>query len=152
MKIVHALCTAALLPLLLPAAGTAQEQEAPEYRYVTVTTFKVPIGPERQKVMTYFEKVAAPIAKANPNILSYRIAAHNWGDDARDMMIIAEYASWDAIEADCGKPCQDVWDSIRPEEGSDAQKELQEAFDAWRTHYARHSDQLLTYRVDLSKN
>ncbi len=152
MKIRYALGALALTLFAIPAPVLAQDDEEPEVRYITTSSFDVPMGPERQKVMTFIRNVMAPMAKVNPNLLSFRVAIHDYGTDSRDIVLIREYASWAAIEADCGKPCDDLGEKIRPAEGSDEAKAWQEAWQAFRDHYAQHRDEIYTYRVDLAKD
>ena len=64
-----------------------------------------------------------------------------------------EYANWNAIDADCGTPCDNYWEANpRPEEGSEEYQTWQEAWEAFRDHYAQHRDEIYRYRVDLAKN
>lgn len=151
MKIRFVFALLALSLVATPVSARAQDAE-PQVRYITTSTFDAPMGPERQQVMTFIRNVMAPMAKVNPNILSFRVAVHDYGTDSRDIVLIREYASWEAIEAECGKPCDDLNEQIRPAEGSDEEKEWRAAWEAFRDHYATHRDEIYTYRVDLSKN
>ena len=75
------LIAGAAVLFITPLAAFAQEEmeSEPVFHYLTVTTFDAPGGEEGQKMRDYFETVAAPLAKLNPNVLSYRVAQHNWG-------------------------------------------------------------------------
>jgi len=142
----------ALSLVAIPASARAQDAE-PEVRYITTSTFDVPMGPERQKVMRFIRNVMAPTAKVNPNVLSFRVATHDYGTDSRDVVLIREYASWEAIEADCGKPCDDYWEANPgPEEGTEERKEWQEAWEAFRFFNDTATAEIYTYRVDMAKN
>ena len=153
MKVRHMFALLALFLVAAPVSARAQDDEGPRVHYITTSTFDVPIGPERQKVMTFIRNVMVPQAKVNPNILSFRVATHDYGTDSRDVVLIREYASWEAIEADCGKPCDDYWEANPgPEEGSDDYKTWQEAWEAFRDHYATHRDEIYTYRVEMAKD
>jgi hypothetical protein len=141
----------ALSLVAVPASARAQDAE-PEVRYITTSTFDVPMGPERQKVMRFIRNVMAPMAKVNPNLLSFRVAVHDYGTDSRDIVLIREYASWAAIDADCGKPCDDYRNANPgPEEGTEEAKEWREAWEAFRDHYATHRDEIYTVNMDLAK-
>lgn len=153
MKIRFALAALAVIPFAIPGSAMAQDDGEPQVRYITTSTFNVPMGPERQKVMTFIRNVMAPMAKVNPNILSFRVAVHDYGSDSRDIVLIREYANWNAIDADCGTPCDNYWEANpRPEEGSEEYQTWQEAWEAFRDHYAQHRDEIYRYRVDLAKN
>lgn len=152
MKARYVFALLALSLVATPMSARAQDEE-PAVRYVTTSTFDVPMGPERQKVMTFIRNVMVPTARVNPHILSFRVAVHDYGTDSRDVVLIREYASWDAIEAECGKPCDDYWDANPgPEEDTDEGKEWRAAWEAFRDHYATHRDEIYTYRVDMAKN
>jgi hypothetical protein len=152
MKTLSVLGALALCLIVMPESAVAQDDDGPEYRYITMSTFHVPMGPERQKVMTFIRNVMAPQAKVNPNVLSFRVALHDYGTDSRDIVLIREYASWEAIDADCGKPCDDYWDANpRPEDGTAEQQAWREAWQAFRDHYAQHSDEIYRVNMDLAK-
>ncbi len=136
-------CILGLAAAPVPAAAQAGQQAAPEMRYVTVTAFRVPLGPDRGAVMQWIEKWMVPPARLNPNVLSYRVAGHNYGNNASDVMIIAEYPSWEAIEADCA-PC-DEWFRANPfpKEGTPERKAHDEMLATFLKYYSTHADQLL---------
>nr|MDP2483488.1 hypothetical protein [Candidatus Palauibacterales bacterium] len=65
---------AALAFVMVPQALRAQDMdEAPETVVVTVSTTHVPIGEDRGKFMEFVERVVAPQARANPNVLAFHV-------------------------------------------------------------------------------
>ncbi|MFQ5678026.1 MAG: hypothetical protein ACE5HP_01040 [Gemmatimonadota bacterium] len=153
MRTAHLIPTLACLAgLALPATLRAQDQEEapPETRVLTVTTFQLPSGEDGQKVMQFIDRVVAPQARNNPNILSYRIAQHYWGSNSAEVKIIAEYANWAAVEAPCGTPCQEWAEANTPEEGTPEREEFDDLAQAWqRAFFQGHSDEI--YSVNMSR-
>lgn len=134
------LCLA--VALLSPAIAQAQEEEGPGSRYVTVTSFKVPFN-ERPKVIPFIINGVMPNLQLNPNVLNARLLFHNWGSDASDVVIVAEYENIEDIHADCGQPCEDYFEANpEPEEGDEGYAEFQEAQEAFSKYYSRHRDEI----------
>jgi hypothetical protein len=72
--------------------ASAQDEPAPEIRYVTMTRLDVPMGADRQSVLDMYERVIAPQNRMDPNVVSFSVATHNWGSNSNDIVIITEYA------------------------------------------------------------
>lgn len=131
-----------LLAAPLTAAAQAEEEEAPPNTFVQITSFKVPLGEDRQKVMMWIDTIMAPAAKLNPNVLSYRVAAHNYGSNASDVIIISEYPDWASITAPCGQPCQDYFEATQPEEGSEREAMWDGIQAVFLKYYSTHRDEI----------
>lgn len=144
---------AAVVLLLGPAAVTAQNAppQAPEVRYLSVTRFQVPQGSEdRGKVMMFIDSMMVPLARMNPNVLSFHAATHNWGANSNDVVLIYEYPSWAAIEAECAA-C-DRWATERePKEGTPERKKWDDISAAFGRHYSGHADEIYAVPVTRSK-
>lgn len=156
MRIARIVPTVAVLALVgavsLPSTVLAQEpdEEPPETHVLTVTTFQLPPGEEGQKVMRFIDRVIAPQAKNNPNVLSYRIAQHYWGSTSSEVKIIAEYADWASVEAECGAPCEEWEEANLPEEGTPEREEFDDLAQAWqRAFFQGHSDEI--YNLNMSR-
>ncbi|MDX1661926.1 MAG: hypothetical protein R3326_09060 [Gemmatimonadota bacterium] len=122
----------------------AQEDEGPGNRYVTVTTFDVPFN-DRGPVFDFIQKRFWPAWQLNPNIINARFMLHNWGANASQVVLVAEYPSWDAIEAGCGAPCDEYYEANpAPEEGEEGYEEFSEAQRLFNKYYAHHADEIYT--------
>ncbi len=136
-----------------PAALQAQDSEPPPTRVLTVSTFTLPAGEEGQKVMRFIDRVVAPQAKNNPNILSYRVAQHYWGSSSAEVKIIAEYTDWASVEAPCGVPCEEWAEANLPAEGTPEREEFDDLLRAWQTAYfGGHSDEIYNVNMTRAKN
>ncbi len=130
----------ATVALGLCAAAAAAQQ--PDGRYVTVTTFSVPLGPAGDTVMMYVDSVMVPTSRVDPNIASFRLARHAWGTNGGHAAFIFEYTSWSAINADCGAPCQQWEAANRPAAGT-PRADLWRAMEtAFLRAYSGHLDQV----------
>lgn len=137
--------------LTLPAASHAQDDEAePEFRYVTTSSFRVPFGDERQRAMVWVDSVMVPTARLDPNLLSLRVATHNYGSNGNDIVFIREYASWAAIDADC-EPCDEWFEARQPAEGTPER----ETWDRWLADflaaYSGHRDEIYLVNMNRAK-
>ena len=71
-------CACALAIVLSAGYAQAQQQDSP-MRYVTVTTFDVPYGPDRAKVMSFLNEYMLPATQLNPSVKNFRLLTHVWG-------------------------------------------------------------------------
>ncbi len=151
-KYLSLLLTGAVAFGITPLAAFAQEEEEsePVFHYLTVTTFDAPGGEEGALLQESFETVAAPLARLNPNVLSYRVAVHNWGSNSAQVVIIAEYADWAAIEGDCAE-CEAYFGEMQPEEGTPEREEWDAMNTAFFTAFRGHSDEIYSMNMDLAK-
>ena len=137
----------ALLVMGLPEAR-AQEEE-PEFRTVTMTTFTIPQG-KGQKFMEYVDTYMMPAIQADPNVLGFRIASHHWGGHDFNTLMIAEYESLAGLAA--SEEFQDQWlDENYPEgsaERETAEKALEEDF---LPYFVGHTDNILTTNMNRAK-
>ncbi len=144
----------ATIAVAVSAASTAAAQAAPaatpELRVVTISSFHVPLGADRQKVMNHMEKWMVAPARINPHVLSYRILQHFYGSDASDVAIVAEYANWDAINAPC-QECADWFETNIPKEGTPERKAFDEGTTLFLKYYGNHSDQVYSANMALAK-
>lgn len=144
--------------LLLATAGltasTARAQAAPpatpETRVLTISSFRVPLGEDRQKVIDFMRKWMVEPARLNPNILSYRIIQHFYGSNASDVAIVAEYPSWGAINAECA-PCNAWFEANQPKEGTPERKAVDEATALFLKYYGTHRDEVYNVNMSLAK-
>lgn len=150
-------CTTLLLALsaalFAPLALQAQDQgeEEPGMRIVTVTTFKVPFY-DRDKVFPFMRRYVLPAAQLNPNVLNYRVLWHNWGADASQVIISAEYEDITKIEAECGQPCSDYFEANpEPEEGDEGYETFRQQEEAFAKYYAQHSDEIYVTPMGAAK-
>jgi hypothetical protein len=140
--------------LLVPQALQAQDMdEGPQTGIVTMATMKVPMGPDRAKVMQWIERMVTPIERANPNVIAFYVLTHYYGPDARDLVLVRVYKDLAAIEAPCGEPC-DMYreENPVPEEGTPEREELMELWQTFLKYNGQHSDEIYTARLDLAAN
>lgn len=127
------------------------QDDGPAPRYVTVTTFDVPFT-DRGKVMPFIQKRFWPGVQLNPNIRNARILFHNWGSDASQIVMVFEHDSWNAIEADCGKPCDDWYEAHpAPEEGAEGYDDFREAQQLFSKYYSKHRDEIYLAPMEPAK-
>jgi hypothetical protein len=145
--------------LLLPfCAATALSTSAaaqaapppPEFRVLTISSFRVPLGDDRMKVLDYMRKWMLEPAKVNPNVLSYRIIQHFYGSNAQDVAIVAEYPNWAAVTAPC-QPCEAWFQSNTPKEGTPERKAFDESVALFLKYYSSHADQVYNVNMSLAK-
>ncbi len=151
-KFLSVLFAGAAVLLISPVAAFAQEEEEaePVFHYLTVTTFDSPGGEEGALLLEGLETIAAPLARLNPNVLSYRVAQHNWGSNSAQVVIITEYADWAGIEADCAE-CDAWFEENQPEEGTPEREEWDAMNAAFFAAYLGHSDEIYGVNMDLAK-
>lgn len=132
-----------VLLAVLPAAVRAQD-DGPPNRVVTVTKFQVPFG-DRGEFFDWMEEYIHPFAQLNPHVLNYRVLVHNWGSNGADVLLVAEYADFGDIEAECGQPCDD-WDEAHqpPAEGSPERAHFDAMQDKFNEVFGTHSDEIYT--------
>jgi len=144
---------AVLTLLILPAALSAQNQAqaAPEVRYLTVTRFQAPQGSEeRQQVMMWIDSVMVPQTRMNPNVLTAHVATHNWGANSNEVVLIAEYANWAAIEAECAA-CDRWNEEHTPKPGTPEAKKWDDIAAVFGKYYGGHADEIYAIPVNRSK-
>lgn len=149
-----AIAFAALALLAVPPAVLAQDMDdgPPETGIVTMSTFKVPMGEERGKVMDWIEKVVAPMERLNPNVMAFYVLQHYYGSDSRDVVLVRVYKDLAAIEAPCGEPCEEYADANFPDEGEEGYEEMMELWQTFAKYNGRHSDEIYRARLDLAAN
>ena len=134
--------------------STAEAQATPQtpadVRIVTISSFRVPLGTDRQAVLDYMGKWMVEPARLNPNVLSYRIIQHFYGSNASDMAIVAEYPNWAAITADCAA-CDAWFQANMPPEGTPERKAVDEAQALFLKYYGTHTDQIYNANMALAK-
>ncbi|MFQ5890558.1 MAG: hypothetical protein ACE5JR_10970 [Gemmatimonadota bacterium] len=153
LKYFSLLLGGAALLLTTPLTSLAQEEmgeEEPEFHYLTVTTFDAPSGEEGQKVGEWIERVIAPSARMNPNVLSFRAAQHNWGSNSAQVAFISEYPNWAAIEADC-EACDAWFEENVPEEGTLEREEWDEMAQAFFRAFNGHHDEIYAVNMNNAK-
>ncbi len=153
--VLAALIAAAVLSLapatLFAQAGDEEEEEAPDFNYITVTRIRLPATQDRQKAMEWVDKVMVPVAQLDPNVLWYRIATHNWGSNSEDVLIMAEYDEWADIESDC--PACDAWfEENQPEEDTPEREEWDAMAQAFFEYFSGHRDEIYATNMNRAKN
>lgn len=128
----------------MPRLVLAQDDaEAPGPRIITVSSFELPYGDDRGKVLDWMEKWFAPGAALNPNVINRRLAFHAWGSRGDQVLVITEYPSMEALAAGCGQPCADYRDAHPvPEEGDEGYEEYDEGLQLFLKYYSSHSDEI----------
>lgn len=137
----------------MPQVAIAQDgdDEGPGTRIVTVTTFKLPFQ-HRATVIPWMQKYVLPGGQLNPAAITTRVLFHNWGSDAGDVVLVAEYASWADIEAECGQPCDDYDEANpEPEEGEEGYEAYQEAQALFSKYFSRHHDEIYVAPMGMAK-
>ncbi len=137
-------CAIALAIFLTSGYAQAQEQQPDSpMRYVTVTTFDVPYGPDRAKVMAFLNEYFLPRTQLHPDVRNFRLLTHVWGSDGMQVIIEAEYDNWADIEADCGQPCDDYYaQHVAPTVGQGGYAEYQEMSALFSQAYSTHKDEI----------
>ncbi len=146
------LLAGAAVLLISPLAAFAQDdaETAPEFHYVTVTSFDNPGGEDGGLISQYISTVLAPLAKLDSNVLSFKVARHNWGGNSADIVLIYEYADWAAIEGDC-EACSAWFEANVPEDGTPERDEWRAMNQAYFRAYLGHSDEIYSVNMDLAK-
>jgi hypothetical protein len=145
----HLLIFVAVCSGLLVVTGPAAAQDEAQTHVVTVTTFEVPF-PELGKFWEIVDKYVMPADKANPHILSEKIASHNWGDAKKTVWFIAEYES--LTELDASDDFGDKYFDEHYPEGSAARDSADTAFEEhFLKHFSGHEDNILTLNMTRSK-
>lgn len=142
-----------LVTATLAAAPALSAQAAPaqaEFRVLSVSSFRVPLGEDRTRVTEFMEKWMVPPAKMNPNVLFYRIGQHWYGSNSSDMVIVVEYPSWAAVTATC-QPCQEWIQTNTPKEGTPERQAFNQAQALFLKYYSTHADQIFTVPTRMAK-
>jgi hypothetical protein len=146
-------CLAAAMTVALATtaiSAQAAQQQAPAMHVITISSFKVPLGEDRQKVVDYLRKWMVEPARMNPHVLSYRVIQHMYGSDAGDVAIMGAYENWAAVTAPC-EPCNAWMQQNLPAEGTPARKAVDDAQALFLKYYSNHSDQVFVSPLDLAK-
>jgi hypothetical protein len=127
--------------LLIAATPVLAQDEAPGTRLITLTSFTVPPGQSLQDFWAVVDKYLFPSDKANPHILSERVASHYFGS-GHNVWIITEYEDLAAVQK------AEEWNSEQFEkeypEGSAARDSADAAFQKGFTpFFTPHEDQIL---------
>jgi len=138
--------------LATPPTVFGQEEAEPEpvIHYITTTTWDFPGGEQGQKAFEWIEKVMVPAARMNPNVLSYRVGFHIWGSNSAQAVVIAEYADWNAINADC-EPCAAAFEEQQPAEGTPEREAWDAMAQAFFQGYRGHHDEIYAVNMDHAK-
>ena len=151
-KYVSVLLAGVAMLLVTPLASFAQEEEPPEpeIHYISATVFEVPFGEEGQKVMAWIDAVWVPRDKVNPNVLHSSVLQHNWGSNSAQIVLVAEYADWASIEADCDE-CVAWFEENQPAEDTPEREEWDENAAAFFKAYLGHRDEIYTKNMNRAK-
>jgi hypothetical protein len=139
-----------VLALLVAAPGNALAQDdgemPPTIHYVTTSTFHVTYGDALTPVMEFIREVMVPANRMNPDVVSFRVAQHSFGTGG-EVVLITEYASWDAINATC-EPCDAAFEEWQGEEGSPQREASDAKLEAFLAEYSVHQDEMYTVNMD----
>jgi len=136
--------------MLTPMTAAAQDGDAPVIHYLSVTTFELPFGEEGGLARAYMREVFVPVTKLDANVLSFRFGQHIWGSNSAQVTIVAEYATWEAVNSDCDV-C-DAWvQEQMPEEGTPEREEWDAKARAFFKAYRGHNDELYAVNMNLAK-
>ncbi|HUP01200.1 MAG TPA: hypothetical protein VM737_06740 [Gemmatimonadota bacterium] len=109
---------------------------------MTVTTLDVPFG-DRADFMSFLEEYFLPGTQLNPKVLNARVLTHSWGSTGDQVVLVAEYATWADIDADCGAPCETYFEQHEaPEEGESGYEEYQDKLALFNKYYSKHQDEI----------
>ena len=141
-RFIYGACACALAIVLFSGSVQAQQADSP-MRYVTVTTFEVPYGPDRDKVMSFLNEYILPSTQLHPAVRNFRLLTHVWGSNGTQVIMEAEYDNWADIELDCGPTCDEYFVIHEaPEEGDDGYAEYREMSDLFSKYYSNHKDEI----------
>ncbi|MDN3724876.1 hypothetical protein QRD02_10815 [Aequorivita sp. SDUM287046] len=134
----------ALLILFLLSTSMIHAQDGP---YYTVTTWKIeiPENGSNAEFNTLLKEFSQKVVAPNQHIVSERTMRHTSGSDSRDLVIITEYANWNAIDAAAtrqGELISTAW-------GSDAARK--EFFGKFNKYFLMHTDEIYSGMPELSK-
>ncbi len=126
--------------LAIPLVLNAQE-EAESTRIITVQTFEVP-RTEWDDFFDYVDEYVMPDMKANPHVLSYRLARHYYGGNGQQIWVIEEYADLAAVQQ------SQEWNANRvaeqyPEGSSKATARDEAEQKYWLPYFQKHQDEIL---------
>ena len=131
-----------LAAVLLATPLVSNAQEEPEStRVITVQTFEVP-RTEWDSFFDYVDEYVMPDVKANPHVLSYRLARHYFGSNSQQIWIIQEYADLAAVQQ------SQEWNQNRvaeqyPEGSSKATARDEAEQKYWLPYFQKHKDEIL---------
>lgn len=151
-KYLSVLLAGAAVLLITPLVAFAQDEaeSEPVFHYVTVSTFNNPGGEDGGLVGRFIRTVLAPTAKLDSNIVSFKVARHNWGSNSAQIVLIYEYADWASIEGDC-EACDAWFEENVPEEDTPEREEWDAMFQGYFRAYLGHSDEIYSVNMDLAK-
>ncbi len=133
-----------------PLDSAAQQEEQPETRIITITTFYVPLGQERQAFLEYVDTYIVPQNKEDPHILAFRIGAHNWGGNKPNIWLITEYESLSTL--DQSDEWAATWFEQNFPEGSTARETADKAFEeAFAPYFSKHTDNIIRVNMNRAK-
>lgn len=130
------------------AVAQADEEAPPTIHHISTSTFHAPYGDSRGAVLSWIRDVMVPLTKMNDNVVSYRVAMHTYGTGGQ-IVLIAEYASWEAVNAPC-EPCNEAFQEMRPEEGTPERETWDANLAAFLKAYSHHQDELYAVNMDTS--
>ncbi|MGH7564252.1 MAG: hypothetical protein ACREK5_07495 [Gemmatimonadota bacterium] len=140
---------ATLLASALPGAARAQEEQEPEIRTITMTTFTIPPG-KGQKFMEYVDTYMMPAIKADPHTLGFRIAGHHWGGSDFNTVIISEYESFEGLSL--SEEFQDQWfDENYPEDTPEREAADKAAEEDFLPYFVGHTDNIMNANMSRAK-
>lgn len=128
--------------------GVAAQDDAPDTRIITVTSFHVPFA-SFEEVNEYVDAFVMPPNRADPNVLGFRYATHAWGDAELNAWFITEYESLAAIDA--SNEWQAQWLDENYPEGTPERDAADEAQATFLGYFDGHQDQILGYSVTHAK-
>lgn len=151
MRLSPSLIATALIGISITPGAVHAQEEAPPTHYLSVTTFQVPYDADaRQTVNWWIDSVMVPTAKMNPSVRSYRVANHIYGARGGDIVIVTEYADWNAINADC-EPCSTWFQNRQPAEGTPEREAWNAAQAMFFKYFTGHHDEVYVFNMSRAK-
>ncbi len=134
----------------LNASALLAQEDEPETRVITVTTFHVPFGEAFGESLDFIDTYLVPPANENPHVLGFRYATHAWGNTAANVWLMTEYASLAAIDE--AQEWDDAWFEEHFPEGTPEREEADRAFEEdFAPYLSKHQDNILTVSMDRAK-
>ncbi len=134
----------------LNASALLAQEDEPETRVITVTTFHVPFGEAFGAALDVIDTYFVPPANENPHILGFRYATHAWGNSAANVWMMAEYASLAHIDE--AEEWGNAWYEEHFPEGTPEREEADRAFEEdFAPYFSKHKDNILTVSMDRAK-
>lgn len=120
--------------VLFSAAAMAQSEDDARVVHIQTSKFKADLGDDAEAFGDMLRR-QAKVYNKDARLLSTRVLRHNWGNDSRDLIIIAEFNSMSDLESFYGDLNSMLEEGLGKEQ-SDKDNEL------WGKYVGMHSDEI----------